>query len=96
MGTARMGDDPATSVVDRGASAHDVPNLGVVDGSVFVTAGSANPTSTIAALALRTADHLVEHRRDIPVPAPPRQFAGFDRTGRRAPAADPRCPWGTC
>jgi hypothetical protein len=62
MGTARMGDDPATSVVDRFGMAHDVPNLGIVDGSVFVTAGSANPTTTIAALALRTAEHLVAAR----------------------------------
>jgi choline dehydrogenase-like flavoprotein len=62
MGTARMGDDPTSSVVDRFGMAHDVPNLGVVDGSVFVTAGSANPTTTIAALALRTAEHLVETR----------------------------------
>ena len=68
MGTARMGDDPATSVVDRFGMAHDVPNLGIVDGSVFVTAGSANPTSTIAALALRTAEHLVATRRWRPRP----------------------------
>ena len=68
MGTARMGDDPATSVVDRWCVAHDVPNLLVVDGSVFVTAGSANPTSTIAALALRAADHLVTTRADLPRP----------------------------
>lgn len=53
MGTARMGVDPARSVVDPWGRCHDVPNLVIVDGSVFVTAGSANPTSTIAALALR-------------------------------------------
>ena len=52
LGTARMGDDPATSVVDRWCMTHDVPNLGIVDGSVFVTAGAVNPTSTIGALAL--------------------------------------------
>lgn len=68
MGTARMGDDPAVSVVDRWCRSHDVPNLLVVDGSVFVTAGCANPTSTIAALALRAAEHLVTHRREIPTP----------------------------
>lgn len=66
MGTARMGVDPARSVVDPWGRCHDVPNLVIVDGSVFVTAGSANPTSTIAALALRAADHLVRHRRDVP------------------------------
>jgi choline dehydrogenase-like flavoprotein len=75
MGTARMGTDPATSVVDTWGIAHDVPNLGVVDGSIFVTAGAANPTSTICALALRAADHLVAHRRDFPVPEHPRSFA---------------------
>lgn len=68
MGTARMGDDPATSVVDRWGFAHDVGNLLIVDGSVFVTAGSANPTSTIAALALRAADHLLAVRHRIPRP----------------------------
>jgi choline dehydrogenase-like flavoprotein len=68
MGTARMGDDPTTSVVDRWGLAHDVPNLAVVDGSLFVTAGSTNPTATICALALRTAQHLVERRRDLPRP----------------------------
>jgi choline dehydrogenase-like flavoprotein len=68
MGTARMGDDPATSVVDLWGAAHDVGNLLVVDGSVFVTAGSANPTSTIAALALRAADHLIALRRAMPRP----------------------------
>ena len=59
LGTARMGSDPATSVVDEWNRAHDVPNLYVVDGSCFVTSGGVNPTSTICALALRAADHLV-------------------------------------
>ena len=62
MGTARMGDDPRTSVVDRFGMSHDVEGLGVIDGSVFVTAGSANPTTTIVALASRTADHLIATR----------------------------------
>ena len=64
LGTARCGHDPATSVVDPYGRAHDVPNLFVVDGSVFVTGSGMNPTSTIAAFALRTADHIVEHARD--------------------------------
>ena len=58
LGTARMGDDPATSVVDCWGACHDVKNLFIVDGSVFVTSGAVNPTSTIQALALRTADYL--------------------------------------
>lgn len=60
MGTARMGNDPRTSVVDEYGRAHDVPNLVISDGSIFVTGGSANPTSTITALALRNAKKLVE------------------------------------
>jgi choline dehydrogenase-like flavoprotein len=62
MGTARMGDDPAASVVDRWGRAHDVDNLFVVDGSVFVTCAALNPTPTIQALALRTADHIIQTR----------------------------------
>lgn len=62
LGTARMGDDPATSVVDRWGRAHDVENLYVVDGSVFVTSSGTNPTSTICALALRTVEHMYEER----------------------------------
>jgi choline dehydrogenase-like flavoprotein len=58
LGTARMGDDPGTSVVDRWGGSHDVKNLFIIDGSVWVTAGGLNPTPTIQALALRTADYL--------------------------------------
>ena len=64
LGTACMGDDPATSVVDRFGRSHDVANLYVFDGSVFPTSSGVNPTATIAANALRCADHLVTHRRD--------------------------------
>ncbi len=69
MGTARMGTDPATSVVNAAGRAHDVPNLYVLDGSVFVTSSGVNPTCTISALALRTADLLVRSRRFQKVPA---------------------------
>ena len=61
-GTCRMGDDPATSVVDRWGRAHDVPNLFIVDGSLMVTSAAVNPTSTIQALALRTADYIKQAR----------------------------------
>jgi choline dehydrogenase-like flavoprotein len=60
LGTVRMGNDPRTSVVDEFGRAHDVRNLVISDGSIFVTGGSANPTSTITALALRNAKKLVE------------------------------------
>ena len=62
LGTTRMGEDPATSVVDRWCRAHDVANLYVIDGGVFVTAGSANPTATIMANARRVADHVLRTR----------------------------------
>ena len=51
MGTARMGTDPATSVVNEWGRCHDVKNLFIVDGSVFVTSAGVNPTRTIQALA---------------------------------------------
>lgn len=59
LGTCTMGDDPATSVVDRWGRTHDVPNLYVLDGSVFVTSGPQPPTATIAANAARCAANLV-------------------------------------
>jgi choline dehydrogenase-like flavoprotein len=58
MGTARMGRDPARSVVNEWGRCHDVPNLMIIDGSVFVTAGAVNPTCTIQAFALYAADRL--------------------------------------
>jgi choline dehydrogenase-like flavoprotein len=69
LGTARMGEDPETSVVDPYGRAHEVSNLFVVDGSVFVTASGVNPTATICALAKRCAAHIVEHARMQEVPA---------------------------
>ena len=60
MGTTRMGDDPSTSVVDRTCRVHGLTNLYVAGSSVFPTAGYANPTLTIVALALRLADHLAD------------------------------------
>ena len=64
MGTARMGKDRNVSVVNPWHQAHDVPNLFVVDGSSFVTAGAVGPTPTIGALALRCADGIWERRRE--------------------------------
>jgi choline dehydrogenase-like flavoprotein len=52
-----MGNDPASSVVDRFNRAHDVSNLFVVDGSSLVTSGRGQPTMTIQALAFRAAEH---------------------------------------
>ena len=61
MGGCRMGDDLATSVVDRDLRTWDHRNLFVCDASVFVTSGGAQPSQTIMALATRLADHL-DHR----------------------------------
>jgi choline dehydrogenase-like flavoprotein len=58
MGTCRMGDNPETSVVNGWGRSHDVKNLFIVDGSIFVTSGAVNPTSTIQALALFIGDRI--------------------------------------
>ena len=58
MGTCRMGSDPTSSVVNAECRTHDHPNLYVAGSSVFPTVGSPNPTLTIAALALKTAQHI--------------------------------------
>ncbi|MGE0222540.1 MAG: GMC family oxidoreductase [Acetobacteraceae bacterium] len=58
LGTARMGTDPSRSVVNEWGRSHDVKNLFIVDGSVFVTSGGVNPTSTIQAVALYIADQM--------------------------------------
>jgi len=69
LGTARCGEDPSTSVVDQYGRSHDVPNLFVLDGSVFVTSSSVNPTSTIVAFAARAVDHMVDRASEQRVPA---------------------------
>jgi choline dehydrogenase-like flavoprotein len=60
LGTCRMGKDSRTSVVDPWCRTHDVPNLFIGDGSVFVTGGAANPALTISALATRTAEGIID------------------------------------
>jgi choline dehydrogenase-like flavoprotein len=67
LGTSRMGSDPANSVVDPWGKSHDIPNLFVFDGSIWPTSSGMNPTATIAAVALRCAEYLVEHRQNQPV-----------------------------
>jgi choline dehydrogenase-like flavoprotein len=58
MGTTRMSSDPHHGVVDADCLVHGLENLYVAGSSVFPTAGWANPTLTLVALALRLADHL--------------------------------------
>ena len=55
MGTHRMGSDPSTTVTDADGRTHDHSNLFLAGGGLFPTFGTANPTLTVAALALRTA-----------------------------------------
>jgi choline dehydrogenase-like flavoprotein len=63
LGTCRMGNDPATSVVDKYNRSHDVPNLFMVDGGSLVTSGRGQPTMTIMALAFRAADNIIQAAR---------------------------------
>lgn len=60
LGTARMGADPKTSVLNQFQQSHDVKNLFVVDGSSHVNAACQNPTWTIMALAWRSCDYLAD------------------------------------
>jgi choline dehydrogenase-like flavoprotein len=55
-----MGDDAASSVVNRDCRAHELDNLYVVDTSVFPSIGAVNPALTAMANALRVGDHLLE------------------------------------
>ncbi|WP_326709922.1 GMC family oxidoreductase [Streptomyces sp. NBC_01474] len=64
LGTARMGADPASSVVDEYGRSHDIPNLFIIDGSTFVTSTGVNPTATLMAVALRAMRHLVDDRHN--------------------------------
>ncbi len=63
LGTARMGNDPKTSVLNQYMQSHDVKNLFVVDGSAFVSASCQNPTWTIMALCWRSCDYLADQMK---------------------------------
>jgi len=64
MGTARMGRDPRTSVVNGWGQAHEVPNLFLSDGAVMASSASMNPSLTYMALSARTANHAADLLRD--------------------------------
>lgn len=66
MGTTRMHADPKRGVVDRNCRMHEVSNLSIAGSSVFPTVGHANPTITIAALAIRLADHIKGMMKKVP------------------------------
>ncbi len=69
LGTAKMGNDPKTSVVDAHGRCHDIPNLFIFDGSIWPTSSGMNPTATIAAMSLWCTEHLVHNRSNQLVPA---------------------------
>jgi choline dehydrogenase-like flavoprotein len=60
MGTARMGHDPANSVLNRHNQAHDIANLFITDGSCMVSTGTVNPSLTYMALSARAANHAAD------------------------------------
>jgi len=63
MGTARMGSDPKTSVLNGFCQSHDIKNLFVTDASAFVSSGCQNPTLTIMALTVRACDYLMQEMK---------------------------------
>jgi choline dehydrogenase-like flavoprotein len=67
LGTARMGTDPKTSVLNSFNQVWDVPNLFVTDGAAFPSSGCVNPTLTMMALTVRTCEHILDRvkRREI-------------------------------
>jgi choline dehydrogenase-like flavoprotein len=60
LGTARMGNDPKTSVTDSYCQLHDVKNVFAMDGACFVSSACQNPTLTMMALTVRACDHLID------------------------------------
>ena len=65
MGTARMGRDRKTSVLNANNQLHDVPNVYVTDGSAMTSAGNVNPSLTYMALTARAANHAVEELKKM-------------------------------
>ena len=63
VGTARMGNDPKTSVLDKFARAWDVKNLFVTDGACWVSVGTQNVTLTMMAITARACDYIVQEYR---------------------------------
>ncbi len=65
VGTARMGDDPKTSVTNKYGRLHEVPNVYITDASTFVSQADKNPTWTILALAMRNSEHIVSELKKM-------------------------------
>jgi choline dehydrogenase-like flavoprotein len=64
MGTARMGHDPKTSVLNQWNQAHEVANLFITDGSAMTSSGCQNPSLTYMALSARAADYAVKQMKE--------------------------------
>jgi choline dehydrogenase-like flavoprotein len=60
IGTARMGNDPKTSVLNKYNQAHDVENIFVTDGACWVSSGCGNPTLTMMAITVRACDYITK------------------------------------
>src|SRR5919199_1662511 len=67
MGTARMGNDPKTSVLNKYNQVWDAPNVYVTDGSFMVSANCVNPSLTYMAMTARAADHAVNELKKMNV-----------------------------
>jgi choline dehydrogenase-like flavoprotein len=65
MGTARMGHDPKTSVLNKHNQVHEVPNVFVTDGSAMTSAGNVNPSLTYMAMTARAANYAVEELKKM-------------------------------
>jgi choline dehydrogenase-like flavoprotein len=63
MGTARMGNDPKVSVVNRFNQCHDAPNVFITDGSCMTSTACQNPSLTYMALTARACDHAVKEMK---------------------------------
>ena len=64
MGTARMGNDPKTSVLNKWNQSHDIPNLFITDGSCMTSSACQNPSLTYMALTARAADYAVKQLKE--------------------------------
>ncbi len=69
LGTVRMGDDPQSSALNQWCQAHECDNLFVTDGAPFVQQGDKNPTWTILALSMRTAEYILDQRKKQNLPS---------------------------
>ena len=81
MGTARMGNDPKTSVTNSFGQTHDIKNLFLVDGSIFVSASCQNPTWMIMALCWRAMDYVKDEMKRATCKCRTREFRIFSDHG---------------